>query len=43
MWEELGDGLSHWNQELMELIGEAFFGVWLVEFFHFREYILQCL
>jgi hypothetical protein len=37
IWEELGDGLSRWNYEVMELINEAWWGVWLVEFFRFCE------
>ncbi|PVF97330.1 cytochrome P450 [Serendipita vermifera] len=39
IWDEMGDGLSHWNLEVMDLINEAFFGVWLVEFFHFLRFI----
>jgi hypothetical protein len=38
MWEEIGPELSRWNLEALELVSEAFFGVWPVDFFHFREY-----
>jgi hypothetical protein len=35
IWEEMGDVLVPWNVENMDLINEAFFGVWPVDFFHF--------
>jgi hypothetical protein len=35
IWNEMGEGLSHWNLEALTLISQAFFGPWLVEFFPF--------
>jgi hypothetical protein len=32
IWDEMGDGLSRWNLELMDLVNEAFFAVWMVDF-----------
>jgi hypothetical protein len=37
IWDEMGEELSHWNMEAMDLITEAVFAFWLVDIFHFRE------
>jgi hypothetical protein len=34
----MGDELSLWNIEVMELFNEAFFAVWLVDIFHICVY-----
>ncbi|PVF97331.1 cytochrome P450 [Serendipita vermifera] len=39
IWDEMGEGLSHWNLEALALINEAFFGPWPVEIFHFLRFI----
>ncbi|PVF92956.1 cytochrome P450 [Serendipita vermifera] len=39
IWHELGDKLIPWNIKNMELINEAFFGFWLVDFFHFLRFV----
>jgi hypothetical protein len=35
LWEEMGDKLTHWNVDCMDLVNEAFFGFWPVDFLHF--------
>jgi hypothetical protein len=37
IWDEMGEELSHWNMEAMDLITEAVFAFWLVDIFHFCE------
>ncbi|PVF93563.1 cytochrome P450 [Serendipita vermifera] len=39
IWDEMGDELSLWNIEVMELFNEAFFAVWLVDIFHFLRFV----
>jgi hypothetical protein len=38
IWEEMGNDLTHWNMEIMDLANEAVFSVWLVDFFPFCEF-----
>ncbi|PVF97212.1 cytochrome P450 [Serendipita vermifera] len=39
VWDEMGEELSHWNMEAMDLITEAVFAFWLVDIFHFLRFI----
>ncbi|PVF97327.1 cytochrome P450 [Serendipita vermifera] len=39
IWGEMGDNLTNWNMEIMELANEAVFTVWLVDFLHFLRFI----
>lgn len=31
IWDEMGEGLSRWNLEMMDLVNEAFFAFWMVD------------
>ncbi|PVF92945.1 cytochrome P450 [Serendipita vermifera] len=33
IWDEMGENLSQWNMDAMDLINEALFAVWLVDIF----------
>ncbi|PVF97328.1 cytochrome P450 [Serendipita vermifera] len=37
--EEMGEDLSHWNAETMQLMNQAFAGFWPVDVFHFLRFI----
>lgn len=39
VWSEMGQELSRWNVEAMDLATEASFTVWLVDIFHFLRFI----
>ncbi|PVF92957.1 cytochrome P450 [Serendipita vermifera] len=39
IWDEMGSDLVSWNVEVMDLINEAFFGSWLVDFFRILRFV----
>ncbi|PVF93566.1 cytochrome P450 [Serendipita vermifera] len=39
IWKEMGQGLSHWNADILVIINEALFSFWLVDVFHFLRFI----
>lgn len=38
--KRLGEGLTSWNLEAMDMVNESFFEFWFVDIFHSREYFL---
>jgi hypothetical protein len=39
IWEELGDNMSHWNLDAMDILNETMFGFWPVDIFPSCEYL----
>jgi hypothetical protein len=38
IWKEMGQDLSHWNTEAVDVLQEAGYALFLVDVFHFCEY-----
>ncbi|PVF97375.1 cytochrome P450 [Serendipita vermifera] len=39
IWKEMGENLSHWNLEAIEVLSEAAYTFWMVDVFHFLRFI----